>query len=261
MTASGPYRLPSHARQYFGSAVNGQWGGVDWASSSREVHVFKGCPANGLQTWRGDGGKVRAVFYQSVCNIDSDGPSPTFKAAELLARDPDWQRETSLKWEKPWRDADGRMVYDCDSRGFLGIVLPPQFREKYGVQLGDFGLVCHNGNVRAGQWFDTGPRSKLGEFSQFLVGEIGLPNNPRTGNDATDVCTLMFPGSGLHLATGRADQQVTALELFHDFTRGAHEQQHANTRCNGLSRRTCAVQGSRLRDALAGKPGERGSIY
>ncbi len=228
---SGPYKLPQHAIRFFGSKADGQWGLVPWYRSKRENGrnpdtgkfdlKFRGCQEGHLQSFQKlGGGGFDAVFWQSECFVDNDGPSPTYTAAQLKAIDECHQNETTLHWEKPWKDADGKLTAACDSRGFFGIVCPPQFRKLFGISPGDFALVCHGGVIRGAQYYDTGNTWELGEYSQGLVGALGLPNDPNKGNNANDICTLAFPGSGLHVATGQTDQLITALEQFAQFTRG-----------------------------------------
>lgn len=208
------YRLPDHARQFLGSARTGDmWGGVPWNRSERESHNLAGIATGGLQSFSdGPGLPVKALFWESDCDIDYDGPSPILTNAELLKHDKYWLPATTLQWAKPWKAANGQMVCHCDSRTFRGVVMPPQWK-MFGLRMGDFCLVCYGGHIEAGQLYDIGPRAKGGEVSHAMAGAIGVGNNPRTGNSVTDLCTLAFPGSGRNYAVPPADQWEAVINL------------------------------------------------
>jgi hypothetical protein len=141
------------------------------------------------------------VLFVSDADIDFDGPSPTATSRELKASDPYWLKNTSLRWAVRWLSADGVSVNDCDSRTFMGFVLPPSF-SALGCRIGDYGLVGCGDMVIPAQFYDQGPRGKIGEISYGLAAALDIPNHPRRGNDVQDLVTLVFPGSG----DGRAHQ-------------------------------------------------------
>lgn len=207
---TGPYKLPDHARQYFGSALNGQWGGVPWNDSRRSAMTFAGLAKDwdpssaGFQIWMKSG----IFLIETDADIDFDGPSDEYNPAELKRMDKYWQPETSL------RTISGK---SCDSRKFSGVVLPPYFTA-LGMRLGDICLVCYNGTIRAAQWYDTGPRNKIGEISYALAGALDISNDPTRGNDVRDLITMGFPNSGKRFALPSIDVWEIALNHFAAFT-------------------------------------------
>jgi hypothetical protein len=220
---SVPYRLPEHARQYFGSKVNDIWGGVPWKDSEREEpeneeSAYAGLATSGLQWFPPiENHHTRALFWQSDADIDFDGPSKTITARDLKKRDRYWLPNTSLQWENPWTNADGKSTRACDSRTFMGVVMPPGLRT-FGLECGDYALVCWGGKIAAAQVYDIGPMKKIGEISFGLAAALGIPNDPTRGNDVKDLCTLAFPGSGRRRAVPMADQWEMAMLGFGKLT-------------------------------------------
>lgn len=215
---TGAYRLPSHAKVFFGSKPSTYWGGVPWEESERGGIAFLGMasswedPRAGLQIWKTyDRRKCRAILIETDCDIDFDGPSNVYSPFELKAMDRYWLPDTSL------HTRNGKAI---DSRRFNGIVLP-QYFTALGMRLGDFCLVCYGGRIRAAQWYDIGPSHKIGEVSHRLAGELAIPNHPTIGNSVLNLITLMFPGSGKPYALDEAAQFDGACKCFLEFT-GRH---------------------------------------
>ena len=213
------YRLPPHAVKFFGSKKSDPfWGGVPWAQSQRRAASLLGLASGGLQTFPG-GDTERAVFWESDCDIDYDGPSPTKSAMQLKHEDQYWLPGTTLMWpgDKAWKQFDGKLTRYCDSRTFRGAVMPPQFKA-YGLKIGDFCVCVHNGYFEAGQLYDLGPKAKIGEVSHAMAGSLKIPNSPKFGNDVRDLCTLAFPGSGPGYAVSAPDQWEAVVQLMGKLT-------------------------------------------
>ena len=204
---ANPYQLPAHAEEYFGATPNGAFGGVPWDKALCQTWgntALAGLARNSLQVWPRVAGADfdEAVLFQSDADVDSDGPGGS------LHEDPDWQGDTSLHWP----DGTG-----CNSHTFFGVVVPPGLRQ-YGVEMGDACFVCWGGVIRAAQVYDGGPRKKIGEISEALAAALGLSSNPRGGKEVSDLCTLIFPHSGAHVAIHQSDQWELATGRFNQFT-------------------------------------------
>ena len=175
--------LPIHALPFFGPDRAGDWGGVPWARAEAHIEHLQGLWKTEVFEFPNRSG----VLFSSDADIDVDGPGGS------KAVDPCWLPGTSL------RNAAG---HSLDSRHFPGVVMSPVLRA-FGVRLGDFCLLAWAGRVRAGQVYDTGPTAKIGEVSVYLGRQLSLvaPSESdhhaaTAGNSATDVVTLIFPGSG-----------------------------------------------------------------
>lgn len=205
MIVNGYYRLPSHAQPFLGRGA-----GVNWALSRRSTLWFRGLAAGGLQYFpRHDGsGKIEAVIMETDCDIDADGPGGS------KAEDPYWLPETTLRWKGG---------SSCNSREFLGYVLPPDLYRTFGFRPGDYGVAVYNGRTVACQFYDVGPNHKVGEVSVALARELGIPADPVKGNNVRDLVIIGFPGSGPKRAVDKETQRTVAFQHYEAFLKGGRK--------------------------------------
>lgn len=135
---------------------------------------------------------------ESDDDIDADGKNASH------AEDPDEEGDTSLHW--PNGDA-------CDSHVFCGFVLPGHWFEQFGIKLGDYGLVYFAGLWTPAQFYDVGPRSKIGETSIATTKALGQPASPTRGNSIKALRTIVFPGSGPGHAVDAATRRAEVEKL------------------------------------------------
>jgi hypothetical protein len=206
-----PAPLPAHAQTVFGSKPAGDFGGVPWALAKKEKMQLEGLADSAVYTFRSPSGKVLAFFMVTDADIDTDGPSGS------IDDDPHFQGETSLRF------SDG---HSCNSRAFPGVVRSVRLREAYGLKLGDFALLCHNGRIVECQVYDQGRDDKIGEISVFAARQLGGVPPTMTdrqaaigGNFTDELVTLFFPGSSdTNRAVSNAEIAASARRCFEDFT-------------------------------------------
>lgn len=174
--------IPDHAIPFFGASR-----GLPWARANLVTTLFEGMWGKGVVTFPAGPKTPPALLFASDADTDIDGPGGS------KAVDPCWQNSTSL------RTAAGSSV---DSREFPGVVIQAGI-QRLGARLGDFTLSVYNGRMIPGQVYDIGPTRKIGENSIYLNRRLGVVKANETdrhaatlGNDAADVVTLIFAGSG-----------------------------------------------------------------
>lgn len=182
-----PAPIPAHAQQVFGSARDGEFGGLPWASARKELMQLEGLAGSTVHTFRDDAGKIVAFLMVTDADIDTDGPGGS------RAIDPSWQAETSLRF---------RGGASCDSRKFPGVVRSVKMLDELGLNMGDLAFLCHKGKVVPCQVYDQGPTRKIGEISLFTARELGgVPPSmsdraaARGGNFTEELVCLFFPHS------------------------------------------------------------------
>lgn len=135
---------------------------------------------------------------ESDDDIDADGKNASH------AEDPNEEGDTSLHWP------DGSA---CDSHTFCGFVLPGRWYQRLGINIGDYGLVWFNGLWTPAQFYDVGPRSKIGETSIATTLALKQPASPTRGNSITTLRTIVFSGSGPGHAVDTATQRAEVEKL------------------------------------------------
>jgi hypothetical protein len=205
------YKLPTYAHAEFGPAA-----GVPWSTAQPlpGINWHKGLVKNSGHEFTAHG--VRAIFYESMFTIDSDGSSGN------VQRDPHGQTDTSM------HTSDGAL----NSRKYPFIVLPRahddppgQMMLSLGLKLGDLGvIVFKNGEVLPCVYGDHGPEDQLGEGSMLLA--KGMSSSPTSGGInhkevPPGVVHLVFPGTtdlvGIETKRSAKDVEIDALELFNKF--------------------------------------------
>jgi hypothetical protein len=209
--------IPAHAQPVFGSRRDGVFGGLPWAQARQQVMRLQGL-FSPVHTFHGPNGEVLAFLVVTDADIDTDGPGGSKQ------KDPSWQPETSLKH---------RNGVSCNSRTFPGVVRTARFRDLFGLKLGDFALVCHDGKVQACQVYDQGQIDKIGEISLFAARQLGgVPPTmdertaARAGNFTRNLVTLFFPRSSdtNRALTDPAAIEQQALRCFEMLTRRSGEE-------------------------------------
>jgi len=128
-------------------------------------------------------------------DIDADG-SP-----RALILDPQHgQLQTSLCY--PGLEGQNKYI---NSETIPFFVLPMNFAEQHGLELGDIGAVIYRNRLVFGIYADNGPAHKVGEVSIKLAEELGhapwkLWQNGETlsthgGIKTQDIIYLVFPGT------------------------------------------------------------------
>lgn len=165
-------KLPEHAKEFF---KNYPLHDASWHPLTLAGLMFDGISA-----------LDRALLLTTDLDVDTDGPGGSKE------NDQYWQAETSLRWP------DNSSV---DSRQFPGFVIPPALRQ-FGARMGDFGFSFWKGATASFQIYDFGPATKAGEGSVYLARALGIVPSSASdhkaaafGNSATDVVSVIFPGS------------------------------------------------------------------
>ncbi|MBN8422685.1 MAG: hypothetical protein J0L73_27495 [Verrucomicrobia bacterium] len=159
---------------------------IPWEKAKRSATTYQGLSKEGISYFEKAGGDITAVVTITDADIDTDGPGGS-KAIDRY-----WQPHTSL------RDSHGN---SCNSREFLGVVIPPGLTREFGIHMGDFALLSWKNKQVPVQVYDGGPSAKIGEisFAAALALDIG-PKDEKTaatkGNSVKDLMTVFFPGSG-----------------------------------------------------------------
>jgi len=190
--------LPDHARDLLEAAL-------PW-DKSEFIPVDKlGIQYDGVRRFLLDNGRS-AILMTADADIDIDGPGGS------TATDKYWLPETSLRWP------DGR---SCDSRHFPGVVVPGDWKSRFGVLKGDFAYLIYRGIAYPAQVYDFGPTSKVGEVSLALGRLSGIVPPTQSdhsaatyGNNAEDVVYLIFQGSGPGHAIEPKEIASNALDLW-----------------------------------------------
>ena len=161
-----------------------------------------------------------AVYVMTDADIDTDGPHGS------RDRDASYRTETALN------DGHGD---SCDSRFFMGVVVPPSLGKHYGIHVGDFAWVSWKNESKPRvsipcQVYDTGPDDLIGEISVGLAWALGIPPTPlmgadentrnriegeaaTNGNDVKDLITVFFPKSGKGVAVSQSETIAAATAL------------------------------------------------
>lgn len=140
-------------------------------------------------------GTTEGVFLKGMLQVDADG-SP--RARKI---DPDGDPHTSMRY------TDGSSI---NAEAVPYAVFPKGMAERYGLKLGDFGIVrdTTTGRMKAFVYADNGPPNKRGEASMELVDQLGYRNNPRNGgSNDRKFEYLFFPQS----SGGPVPNQATLL--------------------------------------------------
>lgn len=165
-------------------------GTIPWSKAKRSQTTYQGLSKDGISYFPKTGGGNAAVVTVTDADIDTDGPGGS------KAVDPYWLPNTSLT------DANGK---SCDSRKFLGVVIPPGLTHEFGIRTGDFALLIWKDKQVPVQVYDVGPSTKIGEISFGAALALGIHTDSSPagekaaatrGNSVKDLMTVFFPGSG-----------------------------------------------------------------
>jgi len=97
-----------------------------------------------------------------------------------------------------------------DARTISYIVLPRNFADRFGINLGDLAIVFNETTGRSAYaiFADAGPRGRIGEGSIALAKALGMPADPRSRQALGHITYLIFPGSAAH-----GGKRITATRI------------------------------------------------
>jgi hypothetical protein len=129
------------------------------------------------------------LYLDSELQLDTDGwPGPPG------GTDADHQDDTSLRYR------DGISV-NANAVPYFVLPLPIAWPARFGISLGDYGVVLHKSRLAYAVFADEGPANKIGEGSIQLFRALGQERIKPSGKVwdtgmGPKVVTIVFPGSG-----------------------------------------------------------------
>jgi hypothetical protein len=155
------------------------------------------------------------LYFDSKLDLDTDG-------SVFHSQDGTGQGETSAK-------NPDKSSLDADLINYF--VLPKHFFQRFGIKIGDIGVVIFGIRKVYACFGDVGPPTKLGEGSIALHRELGhetiIGRETVSGGRlinagiSSGVITIVFPGSGNGFGRSNADSAVIGERLFQNLQKEA----------------------------------------